>query len=111
MGAYSRFSSWRAEIHRSGGRFGHCLALVISAMRASLVRPLHFMAIRALGQRRLCQVVVRPARAGTALGMSSFGVGHRATPFSKQPAKVRIPLTTTPHTAGWDGKPRKSIVS
>jgi len=46
----------------------------MSAMRANLVRLLHFVAIRTLGQRGLGQKVVRPPRAGPALRMPSFWV-------------------------------------
>jgi len=46
----------------------------MSAMRANLVRLLHFVAIRTLGQRRLGQEIVCPPRAGPALRMPSFWV-------------------------------------
>jgi len=46
----------------------------MAAMRADLVRLLHFVAIRALGQGGLSQEVVRPPCAGPALRMPSFWV-------------------------------------
>jgi len=46
----------------------------MAAMRADLVRLLHFVTIRTLGQRRLGQKVVRPPCAGPALRMPSFWV-------------------------------------
>jgi hypothetical protein len=43
-------------------------------------------------------MVVRPASAGAALGMSSFGIWHRDTPFSFN-CEFRVLLTTTHITA------------
>ena len=65
-----------------GGSFLHCFAFVIPAMRTSLMRLLHLMAMRTLSQRRLRQMVVRPPRAGSPLRMASLWIRHRTAPCS-----------------------------
>src|SRR5467141_4878817 len=60
----------------------------MSAMRANLVRLLHFMAIRTLGQRRLGQKIVRPPGAGPALRMPSFWVRHSNTPRCRLSGRI-----------------------
>jgi hypothetical protein len=59
-------------------------------MWASLVRLLHFVAIRAFAQRRLGQMIVRPARAGPPLGMSPFRIWHRPAPSLSKGTSLRI---------------------
>src|SRR5215467_1391671 len=56
------------------------LALVIAAVRASLVRLLHFVAVGALAQGRLGQMVVRPPGAGPPLRMAPFWIWHGTSP-------------------------------
>jgi len=65
----------REKAKSLGCRFLRRFALVITAMRTNLVRLLHFVAIRTLGQRGLGQKVIRAARAGPALRMPAFGLG------------------------------------
>src|SRR5258708_13744671 len=60
----------------------------MSAMRANLVRLLHFVAIRTLGQRRLGQEIVCPPRAGPALRMPSFWVRHSNTPRCRLSGRI-----------------------
>ncbi len=65
-------------------RFLSRFALIVSAMRANLVRLLHFVAVRTLRQRGLRQKVVRPPGAGASLRMPSFWVRHSNTPRSRR---------------------------
>jgi hypothetical protein len=64
------------------GRFLSGFPFVITTVGTNLVRLLHFMAIRALAERRLGQKIVSPPGAGAPLGMPSFRVRHDTTPCS-----------------------------
>jgi hypothetical protein len=46
-----------------------------------MVRLLRFVAMGTLAKRGLRKMIMCPARAGPPLGMSSFGIWHRATPY------------------------------
>src|SRR5271165_6462871 len=52
-------------------------------MRTGMMRLLHFVAIRTLGNRRREQVIVRPPLVLARLGMSPFWVRHYTTPRSR----------------------------
>jgi hypothetical protein len=54
----------------------HFAAFVAAAVRTGAVRKLGFVAIGALGVPGDLQMVVRPARGGALLGMSSFRIWH-----------------------------------
>ena len=58
---------------------------VIAAVRASLVRLLHFMAMGALRKRRSGQEVVRAPLVLSGFGMTSFWIGHTVPPFGPEP--------------------------
>src|SRR5206468_12072809 len=73
----------RARAKTLGSGFLHRAALVVAAMRAGLVRLLHFVAVGALGQGRFGEAVVGAARAGPSLGVPSFWVRHSCTPRSR----------------------------
>jgi hypothetical protein len=68
------------ELTFFGGLFfrnlDHFAAFVAAAMRAGAMRKLGFVAIGALGVAKHAQMVVRPARGGALLGVSSFGIRH-----------------------------------
>jgi hypothetical protein len=54
----------------------HFAALVAAAMRTGAVWKLGFVAIGALGVAEHAQMIVRPARRGALLGVSSFWIRH-----------------------------------
>jgi hypothetical protein len=54
----------------------HFTAFVAAAMRAGAMGKLWFVAIGALGVALHLQVIVRPARGGALLGVSSFWIRH-----------------------------------
>lgn len=56
------------------------LTFVLPAVRTHMMRLLHFVTVRALRQRWTRQMVVRAARTGPPLGMSSFWIRHCSTP-------------------------------
>src|SRR3984893_8204728 len=58
-------------------------AFVITAMRTSLVRLLHFVAIRTLGHSGREQVVMSATLVLARLGMSTFWIRHYITPGSR----------------------------
>jgi hypothetical protein len=64
----------------SGGLFfrnlDHFAAFVAATMWTGAVRKLRFVAIGALGAAGYLQMVVRPARGGALLGVSSFRIWH-----------------------------------
>jgi hypothetical protein len=51
-------------------------ALVVAALRADAVRLLRFLALRAGGERRQLEKVVRAARVGSRLRMAAFWIRH-----------------------------------
>jgi hypothetical protein len=57
-------------------------SFVIAAVRARLVRLLHFMAMGALGKRRGGQVVVRAPLVLSGFRMTSFWIGHTKPPLA-----------------------------
>jgi hypothetical protein len=69
-------------------RFLRRFTLVESAVRANLVRALHFVAIRTLGQRRLGQKVVRPPGAGPTFRMPALWVRHSNTPRFRRIGRI-----------------------
>src|SRR5258708_15475526 len=58
------------------GDLDYFASLVFAAAHAHTVRQLGFVAIGTLGQNRPAQGIVRPARRGAPLGVSSFGIWH-----------------------------------
>jgi len=51
-------------------------ALVEAALGAGAVGRLLLVAVRAIGQRRLAQEIMRPASAGALLRMTAFRIRH-----------------------------------
>jgi hypothetical protein len=83
-------------------------ALVITAMGASPVRLLHFMAVRAFGQRGREEMIVRAPFVLAHFGMSSFWIRHYFTPGSRP---IRGDTQGHPERVGFYGLwARKSIV-
>ena len=72
-----------AATNSSGGDVLNRFAFVVAAMRAYLVRLLHFVAIRAFSQRGLDQKIMRPSRARSSLRMPSFWIRHSNIPRSR----------------------------
>jgi len=60
----------------SGGSVYNFPVLVVAAMRASLMGLLHFVAMRAFGERGSHQVVVRAPVARASFRMSPLWIGH-----------------------------------
>ena len=54
----------------------HFATFIAAAMRTGAMRELRFVAIGALGAAQGAQMVVRPARGGTLLGVSAFWIRH-----------------------------------
>ena len=70
------------NVRASGPNVHDFPPFVIAAVRASLVRLLHFMAMGALRERRSSQVVVRPPLVLAGFRMTSFWIGHTVPPFA-----------------------------
>jgi hypothetical protein len=60
----------------------HFAAFVAAAVRTSPVRELRFVTIWALSVAERAQMVVRPARGGALLGVSSFRIRHVYVPLT-----------------------------
>src|SRR5450432_1007106 len=87
------------------------LALILPTIRADLVRLLHFVAVRALGQCGSLQKIVGAASTRPPLGMSSFRIWHCSTPRLR-PARGHTNRQSEPGRILCYGlAARKSIVS
>src|SRR5215467_3575722 len=98
MESYCRncLESVSIEQRRLRGSFLDGLAFVVATVRAGLVRLLHFVAMRALAQGRLGQMIVGPPGACPPLGMSPFWIWHGTSP-SLYFERVRWSLPASTH--------------